>query len=680
MANLFFNLPLPVLNGPGAAVNVSAQGTPKSFVVAGDFPGATITIEASVDGGIVFAPVVIFQNGEMQKVVDVVAEFLRVNVSGRKASVPFAANIDVGANDNGAQFFTLPLPALNGPGAAVNTSALGSFNTFIAGGVFEGARILVEVSEDGIDWAPLVQFSGQGGLRSKVVTSDFLRTNVSGRKATVPFTGSLAVGAANDAGVSTVIIVEDEGVPLPGAPHNTLNFIGAGVLATDAGGGVADITIPGSGGLDHTALVDPVNGNDATGAFGTFSTAFATIQAALDAIPTPAIGDGAASRQVWTIIISPDDYDEDLAVDLTRKRIILASAGPWGLGTFGSVDWAPSGVRRNITITTTDAVINDGIRNGFSIQPMLPAGEGLTTHQAYLTRPRISGKIDVSGVGNSIELTLSCEVFGTTGGAAGDSIVGGTTIIQSYFYHSRFRGKLTGSNWNFQVNERTRFGGLVTVSAYSTILSCRFDVGMTVTSAVNAGILPDGFVLCDFAGTFTGPAGSLRLDGSTNYWFVTNGAVLAGGATKIIEDIPGETIRDEGVAIPGTPHWVLNFIGVGVTATDAGAGVANITVSGGAWNVTGPFTSVGAPHALAIDDLAQANVTLGTFAFTLPAIAAANKGRQVAFKKIAGGATIVTLTPAGADTIEGFAGGFPVLGALVSVTLVSDGVSNWMVI
>jgi len=287
----------------------------------------------------------------------------------------------------------------------------------------------------------------------------------------------------------------------------------------------------------NTAIVDPVNGNDATGAFGDLSKPFKTIQAAINAVPTPAIGDNAASRNVWTVIITPADYDENLAVDITRKRIILASWGPWGLGVFNTLDWAPSGVRRNITLTTTDGVINDGIRNGFSIQPMLVAGEGLTTHQAYFTRPRISGKIDCSGVaGPSFELTLSCEIFGTTGGSGGDSIVGGASIVQSYIYHSRLRGKLTGANWNFQVNERTRFGGLVTVSGYSTIISCRFDIGMTTTSAANAGILPGGFYDTDFAGTFTGPAGSLRLDGPTNYWFKTNGAVLAGGATKVIQD------------------------------------------------------------------------------------------------------------------------------------------------
>ena len=41
-------------------------------------------------------------------------------------------------------------------------------------------------------------------------------------------------------------------------------------------------------------------------------------------------------------------------------------------------------------------------------------------------------------------------------------------------------------------------------------------------------------------------------------------------------------IEDEGSSIANTPHSNLNFTGAGVTATDGGAGVATITISGGA--------------------------------------------------------------------------------------------------
>jgi len=52
------------------------------------------------------------------------------------------------------------------------------------------------------------------------------------------------------AGGGGSVIVEDEGGVVGGGPHTTLDFVGAGVTATDAGGGTATITIPGGGGSD----------------------------------------------------------------------------------------------------------------------------------------------------------------------------------------------------------------------------------------------------------------------------------------------------------------------------------------------------------------------------------------------------------------------------------------------
>jgi hypothetical protein len=40
-------------------------------------------------------------------------------------------------------------------------------------------------------------------------------------------------------------------------------------------------------------------------------------------------------------------------------------------------------------------------------------------------------------------------------------------------------------------------------------------------------------------------------------------------------------IADENVVVPGGPHTALNFLGAGVTAADAGAGIANVTIPGG---------------------------------------------------------------------------------------------------
>ena len=279
----------------------------------------------------------------------------------------------------------------------------------------------------------------------------------------------------------------------------------------------------------NVGYVDPVNGNDASAAIGS-GNAFRTIQAFIDAVP--AGDDSESARNVYTAIISPADYDEDLAIDIGRRRIVLTGPGSWNLGTFEAGDWGPSGTRRNIVVTGTGGPV-DGIRSGLAITSMLPVGEAMTTHESYLTKPRISGMIDLTGASGigSIELDLSCEIFGD-GGVAIDA---GTSIIQSYIYHSRMRGTVTGANWNFQVADRSRFDGLITVTDFSLILNSRINAGLTTASAPPAGILPAGMVGTYFAGTLTGPVGSGLMDAYTNFVFKANGAVLAGGATKIIQ-------------------------------------------------------------------------------------------------------------------------------------------------
>jgi hypothetical protein len=60
-----------------------------------------------------------------------------------------------------------------------------------------------------------------------------------------------------------------------------------------------------------------------------------------------------------------------------------------------------------------------------------------------------------------------------------------------------------------------------------------------------------------------------KLIGLTPFFFASGGA-----------SGPEVNVEDQGGAIPNNPHSTLNFVGDGVTATDAGAGVATITIPG----------------------------------------------------------------------------------------------------
>lgn len=285
MANIFLNLPIPVGNGPGAAVLTSAMGKTKSVIVGGAFPGAVVSIEVSNDGGASFFPIAAFKGEGDETVIKVAAEFMRVNVAGRKNTLPFSANVDVGANDDGALFVLLPLPVLNGPGAPIAAAALGTFKTLVATGSWKGASVTVEFSDDGISWASLGQsFQSVGGLQSLDAPASFLRTNVQGRKSTVPFSAVVSVGAANDSGGSSFagLNVQEEGVLVGTRP--TMNFIGGSVTATDdIPNDRVNVTITTAAAIDpmlYTVFVAK-NGNDGT-ADGSVENPFLTVQAAME--------------------------------------------------------------------------------------------------------------------------------------------------------------------------------------------------------------------------------------------------------------------------------------------------------------------------------------------------------------------------------------------------------------
>ena len=202
MASTYASLPLPTLNGPGAAVDVSTIASNKTVVVSGSLNGASIVIEGSVDGGTTWAPLTSFQGTETKYVNAAVLE-MRANVSGRTLVVPFSASVAVGGiTIAAATAINLPMPAMNGPGAAVLASSLAAVKTAIVGGDFVGTSITVEASQDGgVTFAPVAQFANRTGSATMPgLEAQYLRASVQGRTSVVPFTATLDVGAAGDGG------------------------------------------------------------------------------------------------------------------------------------------------------------------------------------------------------------------------------------------------------------------------------------------------------------------------------------------------------------------------------------------------------------------------------------------------------------------------------------------------
>jgi hypothetical protein len=85
------------------------------------------------------------------------------------------------------------------------------------------------------------------------------------------------------------------------------------------------------------------------------------------------------------------------------------------------------------------------------------------------------------------------------------------------------------------------------------------------------------------------------------------------------------------------------------------------------------------PYAAVANDLVRADPTLGSFAVDLPASANSEAGDMITVKVQSASGNTVTVTPNGADTIDGVNAG-TVLNAHQSLTLVFDGGTDWMVI
>lgn len=102
-------------------------------------------------------------------------------------------------------FLDIPVPAANGPGAAVDISSMGKTKSIVCGGVF-AATVNLEISTDNAAavWAPLATFHQSGNLTIDVA-AHWIRANVTDHKS-----GSANVDiGASDAGSQFVMLPGD---------------------------------------------------------------------------------------------------------------------------------------------------------------------------------------------------------------------------------------------------------------------------------------------------------------------------------------------------------------------------------------------------------------------------------------------------------------------------------------
>jgi hypothetical protein len=222
-------------------------------------------------------------------------------------------------------------------------------------------------------------------------------------------------------GGSGTMAIEDEGTPVTGGPHDTMNFVGSGVTAADAGGGEVTITIAaGSAPIDtvfgRTGTVVAVAGDYTASEVTNVPAgdiAATTVQAAIDELDTDKAAVG--HTQVYTTVdgVPTDTFlgrdsagtGATEAMNLTVARTLLnVEDGSVAAGTSGDA-YATSHETDSTAHTAADLVnVPAGDIVATTVQAAineLDTDKSATTHTHTL--------IDVTDAG-----TAAAENVGTT--------------------------------------------------------------------------------------------------------------------------------------------------------------------------------------------------------------------------------------------------------------------------
>lgn len=267
--------------------------------------------------------------------------------------------------------------------------------------------------------------------------------------------------------------------------------------------------------VDGGSVIDPTTSD------GSLSKPYKTIQAAIDSIVAlPA----KTQYDVYTVLITGGQYDENITILGNDKRIALVGLGHVTIGSQNSprsISWNVSSSSTAIVPALSLKTINSAFRSA--------------TGKFYVT-----GAVSVSNsTTKALDLELNAEILGnlsfTTTSLA--------SPVNLFLYNTILTGNLNPSTptlqrgvW-LQVAENTTFKGSITCENYGRIQSCIINQGMQILSTQPAASDPDGMLLTDFMGNFIGPDGSqFRVDSYTNYWLKNNTPVpvVSGATLKVL--------------------------------------------------------------------------------------------------------------------------------------------------
>lgn len=302
--------------------------------------------------------------------------------------------------------------------------------------------------------------------------------------------------------------------------------------------------------VDWSTAVAPGDQDGTMGApYSTLTAAVAGAVAKQDALPVGILpGERGGTRQVF--VVAGGIYDEDLLLTRGDTFYIFLTMGPVTLGNGQGANFTSTNSRDLVWVNsqTSEDADTGGLpgnrRPQLVIAPMYDAGPMSSTHTSVASGMTISGDFvlqnpDGGAGGTTAEIHLShVKVVGDLtrdNGVDPDFGIRNCYLIRCFFDQA-FNIERQGGNGGGNLVEviDTEFDGLITVDSYSRMVECEIGGGMTTVAGFSNFLPPGGMYNTTFFGTYTGPAASLLLDAATNYFFKTNGAALAGGATKVI--------------------------------------------------------------------------------------------------------------------------------------------------
>jgi hypothetical protein len=265
-------------------------------------------------------------------------------------------------------------------------------------------------------------------------------------------------------------------------------------------------------------------GNDSTGN-GSKEKPFLTIQAALTAAGNAA---NLADFKTHVIVnISSGVYDESLTLPRGRT-VTLLGRGQIILGDGAGSNWSSTTPRSITADFRNEDVFSSDIKPALNIVT-IPNVDPTSTFLAEAGCFRMSGNLNITCGGSPVSSTVNLSSVKI------DGLVSSTTtgLVNFLLNKVYIVGTVTAATGVLLRCSDSQFDSLINVDGYNSFTNCEIKAGMTVTTNFNS-LPPSGIFHSTLLGTFTGPASSIKLDLTSDYYFRTNSAVLGGVATKVL--------------------------------------------------------------------------------------------------------------------------------------------------